>query len=150
MVNPEKARLRILLFDDSSLLRSTLRHLFRNEGWEVMEFPDPDLCPLYYASACKCRFSEVCADVIVTDLEMLHINGFTFVRDLLQKGCRIPFLAMFTASEDAALLDQAKALGFKIFSKPDGITPLMEWMHNVERLVNGGRLLAPWSEVAGH
>ena len=88
-----KTRLRILLFEDDNLLRSMLHRLLLNQGWEVIGYPDPEGCPLRHATKCACGCTKVCADVIVTDWEMPHVDGFTFVHDLLEKGCKVHYLA---------------------------------------------------------
>lgn len=142
-----KARLRILLFEDNRLLRSMLHRMFLEQGWEVLVYPDPERCPLRQAAHCTCDHAEVCADVIVSDLQMPHVDGLTFVHDLLEAGCKVRHLAMFTASEDTAELEKAAALGFAIFSKADGLSALLEWLHNVERLINGGRALIPYRRL---
>ena len=142
-----KTRLRILLLENNNLLRSMLHRLLLNQGWEVIGYPDPEGCPLHHATKCACGCTEVCADVIITDWEMPHVDGFTFVHDLLEKGCKVGYLAMFTGRDDAACLAQARALGFTVFSKSVGLTALLEWLHTVERLVNGGRLLTPWADL---
>ncbi len=142
-----KARLRILLFEDNRLLRSMLHRMFLEQGWEVLVYPDPAHCPLRHAARCACDSPQVCADVIVTDLEMPDVDGLTFVRDLLGAGCRVRFLAMFTAADDPAELAKAKDLGFAVFSKVDGLTALLKWLHEIERLINGGRALIPCAKL---
>lgn len=118
-----------------------------NRGWEVLSYPDPHACPLYAASGCACPPEEVCADVLVTDLDMPHMNGLAFARELLQKGCKIPNLAMFTDSQSPESAKDASALGFVIFEKSNGITPLLLWLSEVESRVLAGRKLAIWSEA---
>jgi CheY-like chemotaxis protein len=141
MKSPAQKRMRILLFEDNNMLRSTLNRLMREHRWEVIGYPDPEGCPLRFAEKCTCNRGRVCADVIVTDLQMPHVDGFTFVHDLLEVGCKVPFLAMFTACEDAERLERAKSLGFAVFSKYDGLPTLLEWLIKVERQVDTNRFL---------
>jgi len=143
MAAPAKQRLRILLFEDNNLIRSMLRRLLLDEGWDVIGYPDPEGCPLRQTTKCACDHAEVCADVIVTDWEMPYVDGFTFVHDLLEKGCRIRYLAMFTGKGDPARLAKARALGFAVFSKSEPVAPLLEWLHDVEKVLDRGRLLTP-------
>ena len=141
MKNPGHTRLRILLFEDNKLLRSVMCRLLREQHWEVICYPDPEGCPLRHATKCTCSRTQVCADVIVSDLEMPHIDGFTFLHDLLETGCKVPFVAMFTACEDEARLAPAKALGIVVFSKLVGLKPMLEWLRQVETRVDDKRLL---------
>jgi len=140
-------RLRILLFEDSNMLRLMLYRLLREQRWEVIGYPEPEECPLRHATKCACTQARVCADVIVTDLEMPHVDGFTFVHDLLETGCKVPFLAMFTACDDEARLARAREFGFAVFSKYDGLGPLLEWLHDVEKQVDARRLLTSRAEL---
>jgi len=145
----EHKRLRILLFEDSNMLRLMLYRLLREQRWEVIGYPEPEGCPLRHATKCTCTRAQVCADVIVTDLEMPHVDGFTFVHDLQETGCKVPFLAMFTACDDPARLARARESGFTVFNKSD-LRPLLEWLHDVEKQVDSRRLLTSRAELLGH
>ena len=146
MKDPEQKRLRILLFEDNNMLRSMLHDLLQEQRWEVIGYPDPEGCPLRHATKCTCTHARVCADVIVTDLEMPNVDGFTFVNDLLKTGCKVPFLAMFTACDDPVRLAEARALGFTLFKKSD-LRPLLEWLHNVETQLDTRRQLTSRGEL---
>jgi len=147
MKSQESQRLRILLFEDNGLIRSMLGRLLLKQGWEVFSFPDPEVCPLQQSPSCGCHLPEVCADAIVTDLEMPHIDGYTFVRDLLQKGCRIHNLAMLTDSQDTVLLERATAFGFAVFTKSEGTSRLLEWLRGIEAHLQAERQLTHWAEA---
>jgi CheY-like chemotaxis protein len=134
------------LFEDSNMLRLMLYRLLREQRWEVIGYPEPEECPLRHATKCACTQARVCADVIVTDLEMPHVDGFTFVHDLLETGCKVPFLAMFTACDDPARLARARESGFTVFNKSD-LRPLLEWLHDVEKQVDARRLLTSRAEL---
>ena len=150
MHHPRQKRLRVLLFEDNNMLRLTLYQLLREQRWEVLGYPDPEECPLRFAEKCTCNRAQLCADVIVTDLEMPHVDGFTFVHDLMETGCKVPFVAMFTACEDEARLAKARELGIAVFSKFRGLGPLLEWLHQVETRVDASRLLTSRSELRRH
>jgi CheY-like chemotaxis protein len=137
-------RLRILLFEDNLLVRSALRNALSKQGWEVLSYPDPDFCPLRQWPSCRCREAEVCADVLVTDFEMPHIDGLEFARELLEKGCRIQHLAMLSETEDQNALTRARDLGFRLFSKSEGVPALLQWLHEIDGQLARGRQLTPW------
>ena len=140
-------RLRILLFDDNSLVRSVLSSLLVKRGWEVLGFSAPSACPLYHSASCTCQVDEVCADAIVTDLDMPDIDGFCFVKGLLEKGCRIKNLAILSGSQDTVAWARARAFGLSVFSKAEGIPALLEWLQHIETQIQTERRLIRWAEA---
>jgi CheY-like chemotaxis protein len=147
MKGNETARLRILLLEDNGFIRLALSTLLRKRGWEVFSYAYPGLCPLLASPGCECNAAEVCADALVTDLEMPSMNGLAFVRALLQKGCRIPNLAMITDSLSHELLAEARAVGFAVFEKSAGVAALVDWLGDVEAKLGADRQLAHWTEA---
>ena len=139
--------MRILLFDDNGVLRALLRRLLLKQGWEVLTFPDPVACPLYHCSGCACELAEVCADAIVTDFDMPNMDGLCFVQQLLAKGCKVKHVALLSETRNATALNHAGQLGFKVFSKTDGIPALLEWLRQVEGQLETGRQLTRWAEA---
>jgi DNA-binding response OmpR family regulator len=140
----EKRALRVMLFEDNSLLRSLLATLLAQQGWQVLSFPDPVSCPVQHLPSCRCERKEVCADAIVTDLNMPHMDGCAFIRNLLDKGCKMQHIAMLTTSGDNERLTQATELGCKVFGKPEGIDELVEWLRGIEANLSSERKLSRW------
>ena len=140
-------RMRILFFEDNAIVRLQVRRALWKHGWEVISFPDPAACSLYQCASCACHAAEVCADAIVTDFDMPHLDGLTFVKELLEKGCRIENLAMLSEIQDKTALARAKALGLSVFSKAEGIPALLEWLQHVETQIQSERRLICWAEA---
>jgi CheY-like chemotaxis protein len=140
-------RMRILLFEDNGFERSLERRMLWKHGREVISFPNPAACPLYHSAICTCHVPEVCADAIVTDLDMPHLDGFSFVKQLLEKGCKIKNLAMLSESQDMAVLARAAAFGFSVFRKAEGIPALLKWLQHIEIQIQTERRLIRWAEA---
>ena len=139
--------MRILLFEDNGFVRSLVRRTLWKHGWEVISFPDPAACSLHHSASCTCHVPEVCADAIVTDFDMPYLDGFSFVKQLLEKGCKIRNLAMLSETHDATVLARAGTLGFRVFSKAEGIPALLEWLQHIETQVRTERRLIRWAEA---
>jgi len=77
-----------VIFDDEELIRFALWHFFDRRNYEILTFPYPDLCPLDVASECPCPRGSSCADLIISDVNMLRRNGIDFIEELIKKGCR--------------------------------------------------------------
>ena len=54
-------------------------------GYEVLAFPDPGVCPLHTLAHCQCPRSTICADMVISDVNMLSVSGLDFIEDLLHK-----------------------------------------------------------------
>jgi CheY-like chemotaxis protein len=128
--------MRILLLEDNAVIRTMVLNVLTKPGWEVLSFPEPAACPLYHDASCKCQDPEQCADVIVTDFDMPRMNGCAFVQQLVDKGCRVKNIAMLSDSQDAAILEHARKLGFAVFSKEQGFNPLLTWLEELDGRVH--------------
>ena len=128
----EYVKLRVLVLEDSDVVRLAMQQLLTGKGFEVYSYPDPESCPLHRSEQCECSFNQVCADVLVTDLDMPHISGLEFAEELMQKGCKISHYALLTGNREQSTLAQAAELGIKVFAKPDGITALVAWLQEIK------------------
>ena len=110
----EMASPRILIVDDSALLRSALRGLFASAGnYEITEAEDGK-------SAISIAEQQQ-PDLIVLDFAMPAMDGLTATRELRKRMPEIPVL-MYTMHYTPQLLTDAKNAGVKkLISKSDGV-----------------------------
>ena len=139
-------RLRAILFDDEPLMRQLLCAVFDMRGYEVFTFPEPGHCPLHVIQSCPCPEGTLCADVIISDLQMPGVNGLDFLQNLTKKGCRRPQLAMTSGQWTEDLVERARQLGCKVFHKPFKISEIIQWLEQVEPLIAPDRQLLNWHD----
>jgi len=51
-----------LIFEDNDILRSTLKAILDEMGYEVHTFSNPGICPLYHGVGHKCLTDHPCND----------------------------------------------------------------------------------------
>jgi two-component system, response regulator PdtaR len=95
---------RILLADDSAVVRRTLRHLFEQAGWSICGEASNGQEVIAKAQECK-------PDLIVLDLSMPVMNGFTAGRILKRVVPETP-LILFTAFSGVIKSSQLRGAGF--------------------------------------
>jgi two-component system chemotaxis response regulator CheY len=92
----------ILLVDDSSSVRQQLRFILQNAGYPILEAYD-GAHALQVVDQCKVA-------LIISDLNMPHINGLELLQRLKPRERAIPFL-MLTVERNAELVDRARRAG---------------------------------------
>ena len=115
---------RILLVEDDPNISSALAIRLRNAGYGVTIARDPHR---------GVRLAvEQPPDLVITDLYLPEMNGFTFVGQLRQLGLeQVPFVVI-TASQRAGLWESAQELGAAgYFEKPYDPARLMAAVGNV-------------------
>jgi len=105
---------RILIADDSALLRSALRGLFAAAGnYEIVEAED--------GTDAITMAEQRQPDVMVLDFAMPAMDGLAVTRELQKRLPHIPVL-MYTLHYTPQLLADAKAAGVKkLISKSEGV-----------------------------
>jgi len=141
-------RRRAIIFDDERGVRTALWLFFDKRNYEVFTFPYPDLCPLHVASECPCPLGTVCADIIISDVNMLGRNGLDFVEKLIDKGCRQRHFALMSGAFTDADRERASRLGCAVLEKPFDMEALTAWVEATEKSIPTDRVLFDWSEVA--
>jgi DNA-binding response OmpR family regulator len=139
-------RLRAIVFDDEPLMRQLLWAVFDQRGYEVFSFPDPGVCPLHVAERCPCPGGTVCADVIISDLQMPDVNGLDSLESLIGKGCQRPHFAMTSGQWTETTASRARQIGCRLFAKPFHINDIIQWLGEVEPLIVQDRQLINWFE----
>jgi DNA-binding response OmpR family regulator len=141
-------KLRALIFDDDAMIRQLLWTVFDQRGYQVFTFPDPGLCPLSSAHHCTCPTSGVCADVIISDLNMPNVKGLDFVEALREKGCTCHAIALMSGSWSEEDESRGRRIGCKLFAKPFTISELNDWLRQIESSVSADRVLTDWRRVS--
>lgn len=138
---------RAVIFDDEELYRSVLWHFFDKRGYEVLTFPYPDMCPLHISSECPCPLETSCADIILSDVNMLGRNGVDFIEQLINKGCRHKNFALISGAFTDQDRARASRLGCAVFEKPLDMQALIAWVEDIEKLLPPERTLFDWAEL---
>jgi two-component system, chemotaxis family, chemotaxis protein CheY len=120
---------RILIVDDSPIVRYTLRSLFdRHSSWKVCG-------EAVNGVDAVTRARELLPDLVVLDVSMPVMDGLEAARQLKQIVPSIP-IVMFTSYESAILQHEAAAAGVReVVSKASSSEGLI---HAIERLLGDG------------
>jgi len=137
-------RRRAVIFDDNDLVRRGLWYFFDQHGYEVFTFSEPDLCPLHVVRECPCPVETSCADLIVSDVNILGRNGLDYIESLVEKGCKQRHFALMSGNFSDTDLARASKIGCVLFTKPVEMDAFAAWVEAVEKSIPSGRVLHDW------
>ena len=140
-------RRRAVIFDDNVLIRLNLWYFFDQRGYEVFTFPEPRVCPLHVARECPCPGDTCCADLIISDVDMVGTNGIDYIERLLEKGCKLRNLAFMSGAFMPGDDERAAKLGCALFSKPLDMHAIATWVEVVEQSISPRRVLYDWFDA---
>jgi len=121
--------MKIVLVDDDPTVLFMLSRLFQRKGHEVLTYNNPLLCPIYTSEHGSCFHEETCPDIIISDVDMPHVNGLTFIESVFKKGCHCRKLALISGKGlDSAELSMIAKFGARFFPKPLYIDEFDSWM----------------------
>lgn len=137
---------RAVVFEDNDLTRFTLRVFFNRRGYEVFAFPGSGVCPLYSMRKCPCPGDTCCADLIISDVNMLDGNGINLLERLIQKGCKQRHFALMSGNlSDADIARVSKVVDCAFFTKPLDMTKVTAWVEALEGSIPLKRTLFNWA-----
>ncbi|HUQ19590.1 MAG TPA: response regulator transcription factor [Gemmatimonadaceae bacterium] len=121
---------KVLVIEDNANLAFGLTRSLESEGYEV-EAADDGNRGLELARTCG-------ADLIVLDLMLPGIDGYSVLRQLREKGSDVPVLILTARSEEAD-----KVVGFRLgaddyVTKPFGLSELLARVQAILRRARGG------------
>lgn len=134
-------KLRAVIIDDDPFIRSMLERVLLKRDYEVIALPDATMCPAVEGQSCRCREGEVCADIVILDLNLDMASGLDFAETLRRRGCRARHVALMSGAwsgEDAA---RAATMGCRMLQKPFSITEIQAWLDVCEKTVDPMRRL---------
>ncbi len=134
--------LRVLIFEDNDILRSTLEHILEELGYEVFTFPDPGMCPVYDSANHNCPLDHACADVMISDVNMPTQTGLELIKDRKQKGCKIKYRALMSGDWTDFNLKFAQELGCHVFHKPFNVKKMLQWLADCSKQIAPDRKLS--------
>lgn len=124
---------RVLVFDQDHSLRELLRTYLGGQGYEVLAFSDPTICPLYHKlmdEKCRCPRNRPCADSVLIDIKMKEINAFDFLKLQRLRGCKAldANKAVMSASMTQKLEAAIAEFGCHHIKKPFRLEEIKGWL----------------------
>ena len=100
-------RVRLLIVDDSALMRKVTHLAFAGKKYELEEADNG------FGALAQLSLAQQPFDVIVLDLQMPDMNGVEFIRALRQRPLHqdTPIVIATSETEDSDLLQEARRLG---------------------------------------
>lgn len=142
-------RRRAVIFDDNDLIRRNLWYFFDQRGYEVYTFRGPGICPLHVVRECPCPGDTSCADLIISDVNMLGMNGIDYIERLIRKGCKVRNFAFMSGYFTPTDMERTAKLGCALFSKPFDMHSIAAWVELVEQSICPRRVLYDWFDASG-
>jgi len=106
----DEKKLRIFVVDDDKEIAETHSTMVELTGHEVFTFNDP-----YIALQ---SFMKVPPDLVITDLNMPNIDGFSMIRRMKERQKQTEFI-IITGEKNVRTVFEARGLGvFLLFFKP--------------------------------
>lgn len=126
-------KLKILIFDPDLGLRELLKVYLAGQGHEVQAYQDVTVCPLFrnlHDEHCHCSQQRPCADAVLMDIRMPHINAIDFLKLQRQRGCKAVDAnkAIMSASMTKALEATIEAFGCHHIRKPFHLADIKNWI----------------------
>ena len=140
--------MRGVIFDDEEQVLKCLSSLLTRSGYAVSTYPNSDR---FCTNGADCDTNEMCADFLISDVNMDPENGLEFVERLHARGCHIQNMALISGHWPSDALKRAEDLGCKIFHKPILLEEMKAWLHECCEHLNPDRILVdiPWGESDG-
>jgi CheY-like chemotaxis protein len=137
-------KLRAIVFDDNVDDRYLIKRLLERLGYEVLDYVDPTACPLLYSHECQCGQTEACSDILITDVNMPKVSGLEFLEQQIQKGCKIPNIAITSDAWSDSNLKHAQRLGLTTLEKTRTWDALADWLDERGPQIDPSRSLSNW------
>ena len=136
--------IRAFVLDDNELVRKIISDLLKYRGYEVYEFVDPSVCPIYLERDCPCELEQACTDILITDIDMPNITGLEFIENQKRRSCKVENIAMISGAWTSDNEERAKSISCEIFYKPFDFTTFTAWLDECEERIKPNRKLSDW------
>ncbi len=126
-------KIRAIVLDDDHTIRTVISNILKDRGYEVFDFSEPTLCPIYLDSKCPCPTGSFCANIIITDINMPYMKGLEFIEHQRRNACKAPNIAVMSGRWTDQELEHAKRLGCQTFNKPFKMGEINKWLDTCEK-----------------
>ncbi len=125
---------RAVICDDEPIILDVLTMFFEEEGYEVLAFPEPVVCPVYYAPH-DCKQQHVCSDIMVMDYHMPRMSGLEVFQEQGRRGCKLTpqNKSLVTGFLEESKQRELERLGITFFQKPIDFEALAAWIKECEK-----------------
>lgn len=128
-------KLRILILDDDADIRNLLKTALSEKGHEVQTFSDPTEIPFFHDKSCPCLPEKSCADVLLADIVMPHIEGIDFLKSIKKNGCwplSIGNVAIMSGYLTLHYMNDLNDMDIQYFRKPFQLQDIYKWVDACE------------------
>ncbi len=143
------SKVRVILLDDNEGVRSILAEILEERGYEVFSYADPGICPLQLEPECRCKGSQTCTDIIISDVDMPSMTGLEFIENQKNKKCKCRHVVLISGGWTEERLERAHNLGCKTFEKPFPFDQFYKWLDEIEKRIEPTRELCSWFQETG-
>jgi CheY-like chemotaxis protein len=138
-------KLRVLVFEDDDPIRRMLQMALERIGCEVHAYANPDLCPLVHEQPCPCRESQVCADAVISDVNMPVMSGLELVGSLQDHGCNVRRYLLASGNWSEWQANRARQMGCEVIGKPFDLRFILKWVTQCLETIEPERVLLDWT-----
>ncbi len=138
-VNGHLLQIRAFVFDDDPEVLKSFRRMLGPRSYEVFLFNRPSPC-----RRCRCNDGERCADIMLSDMAMMKINGNDFLQSQKRKGCRIKNVVVMSSHWKEEDLESVRAMGFMTLQKPVTSGTINPWLDECEKRIDPSRTISDY------
>lgn len=139
-----RRKIRVVLFEDNTGARDRLKKILQARGYEILDYDDPSSCPMQLSHDCQCDEMHICADIVISDVDMPNVSGIEFMERQVRKGCKVRNIGMMSASWSSDNINRAEAIGCTVFEKPVRAAVFEHWLDQCESRININKELNDW------
>ncbi len=129
-------KVRAIVLDDNEIVRTVISDILEDRGYEVFNSSEPTFSPVYLDSKCPCSGDYLCANIVITDINMPNMSGLEFIEYQKSMGCKIQNIAVMSGKWTAKEHEHAERLGCYTFNKPFKIGEIKKWLDVCESKLN--------------
>ena len=126
----EKQKLKIIVFEDDQAIANVFTKLLRSFGHTALVHSSPSSCPIFTSPSNECPKVSPCADALISDVKMPHMNGIDFLKLQKVRSCKIlnEHKALMSSAVTLEQSAEIRTLGFKFFNKPFNAREVINWL----------------------
>jgi CheY-like chemotaxis protein len=141
-------KLKIQIYVPDLGLRELLKIYLSGQGHEVVAFRDVAACPRYRNlndEHCQCAQEQPCADALLVDSQMSHVNVVEFLKLQRLRGCKMMDAnkVVLSAGLTSPLEKAVKEFGCHHIKKPFHLEDISKWLDGCKERLAARRQTLP-------